>query len=111
LAEKPSVLIGTKKIDMGIVGKVLLNNQDINFKIVNAGLAWHYKKYQKEQSRSDRKRYSDAEKVAKLSVIGLWQEPDAIPPWKWRKGTRPVRLNQKQKIRHNSAEKVSKSTQ
>jgi endonuclease YncB( thermonuclease family) len=32
-----------------ILGKVLLSDQDMNLEQVKAGLAWHYKYYQKEQ--------------------------------------------------------------
>lgn len=42
------------------VGKVLIAGRDANLAIVAAGLAWHYKKYQKEQSASDRLLYSRA---------------------------------------------------
>jgi len=59
-----------------LIGKIFVGNTDVNFKIVNKGLAWHYKKYQREQSADDRKKYSDAEIDAKLAVIGLWSEPD-----------------------------------
>lgn len=68
-----------------IVGKVLLSGKDINLKQVEAGLAWHYKKYQKEQSLTDRKLYSGAEKVARAAKQGLWRDPHPIPPWEWRK--------------------------
>ena len=44
-----------------IVGTVQLSGQDINLNQVEAGMAWHYKKYQKEQSQENRKSYSAAE--------------------------------------------------
>ena len=37
-----------------ILGKVLLSDQDMNLEQIKAGLAWHYKKYQKEQPPPDR---------------------------------------------------------
>ena len=37
-----------------IVGKVLLSDEDMNLEQINAGLAWHYKKYQGEQTPNDR---------------------------------------------------------
>lgn len=45
-----------------IVGKVLLAGQDINLGQVAAGVAWHYKKYEGEQTRSDRIKYTDVER-------------------------------------------------
>lgn len=35
------------------VGKVLLLGRDVNLAVVAAGLAWHYKEYESEQSLSD----------------------------------------------------------
>ncbi len=37
-----------------IVGKVLVNGVDTCLEQVEAGFAWHYKKYQHEQSPEDR---------------------------------------------------------
>ena len=44
------VQVETKKLDRygRTLGKILLDRQDINLAMVNAGMAWHYKKYQKE---------------------------------------------------------------
>jgi len=33
-----------------IFGKILLNGEDVNLEQVEAGMAWHYKKYQREQT-------------------------------------------------------------
>ena len=37
-----------------IIGKVLLDNKDINLERVKRGLAWHYKQYELEQDVADR---------------------------------------------------------
>ena len=70
------------------VGVILLNDLDINLELVTAGYAWHYKKYQNEQSKLDRKFYSDAEEAAQTATIGLWSIPNPIPPADWRDGIR-----------------------
>ena len=57
-----------------ILGKVLLNGEDVNLEQVKVGLAWHYKKYQWEQSTSDRVKYSDAELEARRLNLGLWRD-------------------------------------
>ena len=44
-----------------IVGKIEYKGLDINLEMVKAGYAWHYKKYQKEQSADDRLSYAVAE--------------------------------------------------
>ena len=71
-----------------ILGVVLLSGQDINLEQVKAGLAWHYKKYQKEQAATDRVKYSDAELDAKEHGRGLWADRDPVPPWEYRKAQR-----------------------
>ena len=55
---------------------------------IKAGMAWHYKHYQREQSKEDRNFYSSAERVAKKKQVGLWQDKGPIPPWKWRRDNR-----------------------
>lgn len=46
------------------VGKVLVAGKDANLEQIEAGLAWHYKKYQSEQPQADRQAYSAAENSA-----------------------------------------------
>jgi len=41
-----------------IVGKILLADQDVCLEQVRAGLAWHYQRYQNEQSLQDREAYA-----------------------------------------------------
>ncbi len=42
-------------------GKVLVDGVDACLEQVKAGFAWHYKKYQHEQSAEDRRLYAQAE--------------------------------------------------
>lgn len=72
-----------------VLGKILLNSKDMNLEQVESGMAWHYKKYQKEQSQSDRMQYSEAEVDARNAKRGLWYDPDPIPPWDYRKLKKP----------------------
>lgn len=77
------------------VGKVLLDGEDVDLKMVSAGLAWHYKKYQDEQSPADRDSYAAAHDKAQAAGIGLWSEPSPIEPGEWRGGARPVKVAEK----------------
>lgn len=70
-----------------IVGKVLINGNDINIEQIKAGLAWWYEKYRKEQSPSDQRQYAEAEQLARQQRVGIWQESNPIPPWEWRHRT------------------------
>ena len=67
------------------VGKIIVNGVDANLEQVKAGMAWHYKKYQNEQSVEDRFMYADAEILARSKKRGLWFDADPTPPWDWRK--------------------------
>ena len=67
-----------------ILGKVVLNSEDICLEQVRRGMAWHYKKYQNEQSPEDRTNYSDAEKKARDAKIGLWIDPAPMEPAQFR---------------------------
>lgn len=76
----------TKKDKYGrTVGKIVADGVDANLEQVKAGMAWHYKQYEKEQTIKDRSSYSDAEDVARTGKHGLWVDIDPIPPWDWRK--------------------------
>lgn len=68
-----------------IVGKVMINGADVNLEQVKRGLAWWYKKYQKEQSVQDRLDYLHAQESAEASGVGLWVDNDAVAPWDFRK--------------------------
>lgn len=70
------------------LGKVLAGGRDVNLLQVKAGLAWHYKYYQDEQSPADRRLYADAETEARSAKRGLWADPGPIPPWDFRRGKR-----------------------
>jgi endonuclease YncB( thermonuclease family) len=71
-----------------IIGKVLLDNNDINLEQVKRGLAWHYKQYQREQEVEDRSLYSQAEYTAQHGEVGLWTDKKPIPPWEFRRSKR-----------------------
>lgn len=71
-----------------LVSIIWHQSQDINLKMLEAGLAWHYKYYEDEQSPADRERYALAEQQAKAAKQGLWAGNKNIAPWDWRKGQR-----------------------
>ena len=82
-----------------IVGNVFIYSQDVGLQQVKAGLAWHYKEYENEQSANDRRLYAEAEVEARAKKLGLWADLDPIPPWRFRHGGAPA---------HNSTTVVSK---
>ena len=68
-----------------VLAKIILDGRDINLAQVLNGYAWHFKRYQKQQSPKDRELYSQAELHAEKNKLGLWDEKNPIAPWKWRK--------------------------
>ena len=82
-----------------IVGKLLVNPPgevfcmaldcvkkiDAGLEQIKAGLAWHYKYYQMEQSEKDRGLYSEAEQEARIKKMGLWKDKEPMAPWEWRR--------------------------
>lgn len=68
-----------------LLGKLILNGNDINLDLVKNGMAWHYKFYKKSQEKKDQLLYSNAEIYAKVNNLGLWAKKMPMPPWQWRK--------------------------
>tara|TARA_B110000037_G_scaffold213385_1_gene267811 strand:+ start:195 stop:650 length:456 start_codon:yes stop_codon:yes gene_type:complete len=68
-----------------LLGKLILNDNDINLDLVKNGMAWHYKFYKKSQEKKDQLLYSNAEIYAKVNNLGLWAKKMPMPPWQWRK--------------------------
>ena len=68
-----------------VLAKIVLDGRDINLSQVLSGYAWHFKRYQKQQSTFDRESYNKAELHAKKNELGLWAEKKPMAPWKWRK--------------------------
>jgi endonuclease YncB( thermonuclease family) len=63
---------------------VYIGGKDANLAQVEAGLAWWYRKYAKEQTAQQRFDYEAAETSAKAGRRGLWADAGAVPPWEWR---------------------------
>ncbi|MCB1995644.1 MAG: thermonuclease family protein [Rhodoferax sp.] len=56
--------------------------------LVAAGLAWHYKAYEREQTAQDRQAYAAAEETARARRLGLWADAEPVPPWEFRRRPR-----------------------
>lgn len=67
------------------VGKVLINEKDINLEQIKRGMAWYYKKYKGELVQEDRIAYVQAQQEAEANQIGLWEDSSPTPPWDFRK--------------------------
>jgi endonuclease YncB( thermonuclease family) len=74
-----------------LVGKILAEGKDINLEQVKAGLAWHYKEYEREQSPEDREIYAHAEEEARRARRGLWAAANPLEPSEFRRDERRER--------------------
>jgi endonuclease YncB( thermonuclease family) len=75
---------------------------DVGRAQLTVGLAWHFKKYENEQSEEDRLAYAFDEQEARVRKAGLWADADPVPPWVWREGPKdgPIKKADKSGICH-----------
>jgi micrococcal nuclease len=83
-----AALVIKKRVVVGLTGKTDLYGRslawvtsgdiDVGLQLVKEGLAWHAVKY------SNDARLAEAEYAARAVGLGLWRDPDAVPPWEWR---------------------------
>ena len=90
LAYSRTVAVESNKLDRygRVIGKVLVDGQDVNLEQIRRGCAWHYKQYQNEQRLDDRLAYNVAEESARAGRVGLWADREPVAPWAWRKARR-----------------------
>jgi hypothetical protein len=62
------------------VGKVWIHGTDANLEQIKRGMAMVYRKYASDPV------YFAAEERARSARIGLWSQPNPIPPWEFRHG-------------------------
>jgi len=67
---------------------VLVDNQDAGLELLKQGPCWVYEKFVAEASPEIRSSYLPAQAAAQSDRLDLWQDPDPVPPWKWRKEKR-----------------------
>lgn len=66
---------------------------DVGLAQIEAGLAWWYRDYRREQSLEDAARYEFAQFDAQARRLGLWRDAAPLPPWEWRKQKNPSWLS------------------
>lgn len=71
--------------------KIEVDGTDANLAQIEAGMAWHYKAYQRDQRPADQARYAQAEARARVNRVGLWGDPAPVAPWEFRKARREGR--------------------
>lgn len=68
---------GTDKLGR-TVGVVTVGDKDLAEEMLRNGCSWHYKKYSQDP------KLAQLETEAKAKKVGLWKDPAAMAPWKFR---------------------------
>jgi endonuclease YncB( thermonuclease family) len=71
-----------------ILGKVWLDERDINLAMIEAGMAWYYKQFSRDLTPTDRSLYEQAELAARQQQLGLWADAHPQAPWDFRRNRR-----------------------
>ena len=61
------------------IAKIYYDNKYVSAEIIKSGFGWWYYHY------SNDKNLEMLEDEASKNKIGLWSDPNSIPPWEWRK--------------------------
>lgn len=86
-----SDLILGKQVSLKNIGKdrngrtlaiVFIDTINVNENLLSAGIAWHYKRYDKNPI------WAELETRARKEKKGLWKDENSIPPWEWRKNSK-----------------------
>jgi micrococcal nuclease len=89
LAARKTVEVGVRDTDRygrTVAVIILPDGSNLNEEIVRAGLAWVYTKYCKDRPMCAR--WDQLQEAARQARLGLWRDPDPVPPWDWRRGSR-----------------------
>ncbi len=58
---------------------IFIGDKNLNKELLTAGLAWHAKAYSRDPE------LAKLEFDARSKKIGLWSQPNPVPPWEWQK--------------------------
>ncbi|HJT20140.1 MAG TPA: thermonuclease family protein [Nitrospira sp.] len=91
-----SSLVFGKKVTLHIYGKdqsgytladvLLPDGTNVNYALVKSGRCWW-----SPQDAPDNVTFAELQRRARKSGLGLWANPEAVPPWEWREGGRVKR--------------------
>jgi endonuclease YncB( thermonuclease family) len=75
------------------VATVTVDGQDVGFAMLQVGLAWHDRHYNRKSLSGTRTSdYAEAQQRAVQNFTGLWVDPHRVAPWLWRASGNQPRL-------------------
>jgi micrococcal nuclease len=80
LGKKVSIEPSGKDRDRRVIGVVILPGKvNLNQKLVALGMAWWWREYAPKSTQLPKN-----QAAAKAAKLGLWSQPDPVPPWEFR---------------------------
>jgi endonuclease YncB( thermonuclease family) len=67
-----------------LIARVRVDGRDVSVAAVEAGFAWHFVRHSHDAA------LAAAERTAQQRRVGLWSQPNPIPPWEYAAGARPA---------------------
>jgi len=68
-----------------LVGRILLEQADMNAQMLRDGVAWYYQPDESDLSDADRQIYPTCEQAARAEKRGLWRDNEPVSPWEFRR--------------------------
>ena len=68
-----------------VVARVIWNDLDIGLQLIRDGAAWFDKVGNHSLTDDERALYSEAERLARTEMRGLWSDGTPMPPWEWKR--------------------------
>lgn len=68
-----------------VIGLIYIDGKILNEALIQNGLAWVYDRYCNKRICD---KWDRLEKNARQAEVGLWSDPNPVPPWEWRHGKR-----------------------
>lgn len=70
------------------LGRITVGKKRLDHELLRAGMAWHYKHYNKDKT------LARLERQARAAKRGLWAQPKPQAPWDWRRAQRAGQARQ-----------------
>ena len=68
-----------------VIARVIWNDVDVGLQIIRDGAAWFDKVSNHSLTDDERALYSEAERLARNEMRGLWSDGSPMPPWEWKR--------------------------
>lgn len=73
------------------VATLAVDDLDVGLAMLQAGLAWHDRRYNSPRIPEATSRYAEAQRGATFKHAGLWAGSERMAPWLWRTGAHQPR--------------------